>query len=69
MFCPHRGVLVVFDRGAPITIISESEERARHTADVVSLKWRGRPFHRHRIAAAAAVPGSLETCPGREKVQ
>jgi hypothetical protein len=51
-YCSHSRVLVVFIDGAPMSVISESEERARLTADVVSIKLRGRPFNRRRGVAA-----------------
>lgn len=47
-YCKHRGVLVVFVDGAPLTIVSESEEKARLTADRYRMKVKGKPFNRRR---------------------
>lgn len=47
-YCEHHGVLVVYLDAAPVVIVSESEERARLTADRVSIAFRGRPFHQKK---------------------
>jgi hypothetical protein len=53
-YCKHRGVLVMFVDGAPLTIVSESEERARLTADRFRVKLKGKPFNRRRTECVSS---------------
>jgi len=49
-YCEHNGVLLVFINEAPVIILSRSEDRARHVADLVKIKLTGKRFNkRHEV--------------------
>lgn len=47
-YCEHNRVLLVHIDGAPVTIISETQESARLTANRLRVKLKGKPFNRRR---------------------
>jgi hypothetical protein len=46
--------------GSPVAIVSESEERARLTADRVSMAWRGKPLRQRQHERLDSRPRRLD---------
>ncbi len=50
-YCEHNRVLVIYIDAAPVVIISESQERARLTANRLRMKLKGKGFRPPRFAS------------------